>query len=393
MIKDIEFSRKTKNDPTLIEHLTELMTDKGKTHNNLVGTSKKKIKNALIGALVLLGICLLTGIIVSIVMKNFIPFIILLIVGIVIASLIYFTNANSVKRKYLTTLTPSVVEALYGPNAEYYQTGGFSRDYLTEAQLFPVCQLKQEDHIIGHFQGVPFAIADVTSYHIETRRDGDRTYTETVYDFVGSVLSVKMNKPAKYPLRLISEAVFSLGSFSKSDETINFESSEFNKLFNCYCQDRQEAFYLMTPQLQLALITIAKGIPGNMSLRFYDQELIIAFRGNSTNFNKIKLNNKDLNYNINVILDAILLPAYIIDTMNLDHKFFITQEDVNKFNHHINDTDIDDDEYDDDEYDDDDDLSEQEKESVREALRKEGIDVPEFSKDTFDIADDNIQEK
>ena len=37
---------------------------------------------------------------------------------------------------------------------------------------------------------------------------------------------------------------------------------------------------------------------------------------------------KSENYNLNAIIDSVLAPAFVIDKMNLDHKFFITEEDV-----------------------------------------------------------------
>lgn len=321
MISDSEFSNKVKSSPDLKRKLTEFMSKKSSSHDRLVSECQQKMKKNTIISSVVAAVFLILGIIACVVTKTWFLMVFAIIFGGIIAGTTYAVGKNNAKRKYLGSFAPSIIEILYGPKSTYNVVGGFSREYLSDLNLFPVRKLRQEDQIIGQYQGVPFTITDVTSYHEETRSNGKTTTTETVYDFVGSVISIRMNKPAKTPLTLLRG--FSLFS----GDSIDFESTEFNKLYNCYCQDREQAFYLITPQIQLAILQLTKGIPGSMSFLFRGDELVIAISGNSTEFKNLKLKGKNLNYNINVIIDAILLPAYIIDTLNLDHKFFINVND------------------------------------------------------------------
>ena len=235
----------------------------------------------------------------------------------------WFTINNGVKKKYANMLAPIVVETLYGPGAIYNAKGGYSREYLEGLGSFPVNSLDQEDFIQGKYLGIPFNMCDVKSYHYETRGSGDNRHQEIVIDFLGSIMSFGMNKASKSLLR-VTENKFAFGGNKK---TIDFESFEFNKKFNAFCDDPENAFYIITPQLQFALLDMESHLPGSMSLLFRGKELVVIISGNTTDFESVDFK-KSENYNLNAIIDSILAPAFVIDKMNLDHKFFITEEDV-----------------------------------------------------------------
>lgn len=241
--------------------------------------------------------------------------------ALVAALIACFVCIHNGKNKYAKLIAPSIIEGLYGPNANYNPNGGYTREYLEGLDSFPVRSLNQGQAISGHYAGVQFNIANVESYHYETRGSGKDAHQERVTDFLGSVLNFKMNKPSKATLKVVE------GSSLFSGKSIDFESVEFNKKFNVYCSDRENAFYIITPQVQLALLEIEKGLPGGLKILFRGEEMVIIASGNTTTFKGIDTK-KDENYNINVILDSILAPAFVVETMNLDHKFFIEENDT-----------------------------------------------------------------
>ena len=118
-----------------------------------------------------------------------------------------------------------------------------------------------------------------------------------------------------------------IASITIPDGVTSIESSAFNKKFNTYSDDRENAFYIITPQLQLAMLDIEKALPGGLKILFRGDELVIVAAGNTTTFSGINLKESD-NYNINVILDSILAPGFVVEKMNLDHKFFLNENDI-----------------------------------------------------------------
>lgn len=322
MFTSSSFASEIKSKPYVVQRMTEILNKKEFTAAK--DKIRKECKTSLIvSGCILAAIALILAIYFAIAKHQWLYGIIVLIVGGLIYLIVALNLINIAKNKYASLLAPQIIEALYGPNANYQPKGGYSRAYLEGINLFPVRNLDQEDLIEGHYDGVPFTIADVNSWHWETRGSGKNQHQERVTDFLGCVMSFRMNKDSKYELKVVD------GSNLFKGNTIDFESVEFNKKFNVYCQDREQAFYIITPQLQLAMLDIEKALPGGITFLFRGNELVVVISGNTTEFAGVNLKKGD-NYNINAILDSILGPAFITDSLNLDHKFFINESDINK---------------------------------------------------------------
>lgn len=322
MINNPDFIRSFKSNPTLVQKMSDFMNSKTRQTSDAAVNASRILKKTKTATLVVGGIGLFIIILLAFFFPFYIPFVLMLTISICIT--IYTLGKKKAINLFLKATLPYIVESTYGPNAYYEGTGGYTREYLERLELFPVRLLAQEDHIIGHYKNVPFQIADVRSYHHETSHSKNGSTTRTVIDFAGCVISVQMNKPCKEPM------VITEGCSLFSGTSIDFESTEFNKKFNCYCNNREVAFYIVTPQLQLAILELEKAVPGGLKLLFRGNELVIAVSGLNTDFSKVKLDPKQLNENINSILDALATPGFIIETLNLDHKFFITEDDINK---------------------------------------------------------------
>lgn len=322
MLANNEFTKKVKEKPYVIEQMTKILNTPEFT-NLRADLEKEKKKSIIITLVVDSIIAVVVGVVIGIIFSSILQG---LGVGAVLFlfGLIFILMAKKkAQNKYIKAIAPQVIKGIYGQDAVYKQAGGYSREYLQGLNCFPVRTLHQEDYIQGHYCSIPFTIADVESYHYETRGSGKNKTQEKVTDFYGSVMSFKMNKPSKAVIK-VTEGI----SLFKG-KTIDFESSAFNKKFNVYSEDRENAFYIITPQLQLAMLSIEKALPGGLVYLFRGEELVIVISGNTTEFKGFDFK-KDDNYNINVILDSILAPAYIVEEMNLDHKFFLTEEDIKK---------------------------------------------------------------
>lgn len=322
MITNGEFANKVKSNPALIQKMTDFMNQSDLINQSTVLRKERKRNTIIIMvifALLGLGLGLFFGIAGESAFAGIIVGIICLVIGLIGVAIVF----SSAKKKYTSKIAPSVIEALYGPKAVYQPNGGYDPDYLRGLNVFRVRSLNQWEFIQGHYFNIPFSISNVESYHYETRGSGKNSHQEKVTDFYGSVMSFKMNKPSKSVIEVTE------GMSLFSGKSINFESSAFNKKFNVYCENRENAFYIITPQLQLAMIDIEKSVPGAITMLFRGEELVVVIASNITRFDKADLNETD-NHNINAIIDSILAPALIIEDMNLDHKFFIDESDLKK---------------------------------------------------------------
>ncbi len=322
MINNEKFSQEIKSKKYVVDRMTEILND-----GSFNGLSEKVKKDRKTGIIINIAIGAVLGLIVGLVIgiqgED-------VIVGLFTGGILFLLTligipfiCKNAKNKYAEAIAPKVIDTMYGPNAVYQKNGGYSADYLSGLNCFRVNSLSQEDYIQGHYCSIPFTMGDVTSWHYEVRGSGKNKRTEKVIDFCGSVLSFRLNKKSSATIKVVE------GSNFLNGDSINFESSAFNKKFNVYCQDKENAFYIITPQLQLAMLDIEKSMPGGIVFLFRGEELVIVISGNTTTFDRINLN-KDANYNINAVLDSILAPAFIIESMNLDHKFFVSEEDSKK---------------------------------------------------------------
>lgn len=318
-----EFTEEFKNKQSVKSKMTQILNDSSITKSR--DEFNKKYKTFMI----VLGCVFLAIFIAGLVFSIYNKFYIFIAFIFAFLALLYFfcgyIYKNSLKKQYANLMTPTVIETIYGPKAIYELNKGYARSYLEGLKIFPVNILEQRTFISGHFDDVPFTTADVTSYHWETRGSGKDRHREKVIDFMGSVMSFRLNKASKATIK-VNE-----GMSLFSGKSIDFESVEFNKKFNVYCSDEENAFYIITPQLQLAMLDLEKYLPGGMTFLFRGNELVIAISGNTISFDKIDMK-KDLNHNLNIILDVLLAPAFIIDKMNLDHNFFINKTDNSKEN-------------------------------------------------------------
>ncbi len=320
MLSNEEFSQYVKSKPYVIQKMTDILNNSN-FKNLRDSLSKKRKSNAIVIIVIGTIAALLVGFCVGYFSQSVLFGVIAGVVVLLISSGGIYAVYKSAKKDYSAKIAPEVIEALYGPKAHYDPKGFYNKDYLIGIDCFPVRTLNQDTLIEGHYFGVPFTVCNVESYHYETRGSGKDAHQEKVTDFYGSVYSFKMNKPSSSIIKIVEG-----GNLFKG-KTVEFESSAFNKKFNAYCDDRENAFYIVTPQLQLAILDIEKALPGGLKFVFRGDELVLVASSNTTTFKGINLK-KDDNYNINAILDSILAPAFIVEKMNLDHKFFLSEKDI-----------------------------------------------------------------
>jgi hypothetical protein len=309
-----EFSQSVKSDPKVMADLSAILTDNDTT---AALEEFKKKDNASRFAVSLFPFLLGLGIGLAIffVTSQPWPLIISLFAGTAIACTVFGTFKNRKRQAFVEVVEPKVMKAIYGRDAVYYSKSGFSPDYLKGLDCFPVTTLYQEDFIKGSYLGVNCAGCDVLCTHTESNGKSSSTVT----DFSGAVFSFVLNKTAKVPVKACQASDFMKGN------TIEFESIEFNKVFNVYSQDPETAFYLITPPVMEAMLAIVKAFPSShFTFLFRNQELVLIISGYQTTFALEP--SKDLNQDMNVFVDSILPMAYFVSELRLNHNFKVNGE-------------------------------------------------------------------
>lgn len=178
---------------------------------------------------------------------------------------------------YKSTMVDRVARE-YFPEYEYLPTQGFRRDYLKELGIMSFgSDYESEDMLKGVYNGVPFTRADV--YIADTSTDSEGNSTTTVY-FRGQWLEIEPNKSFRTDLQIIQKG-FGFTNRKKSIFTrkterrhvLETEDVEFNKNFQCLCQNDAEAFYLLTPTLMQSIMRLSEVLPYKMMIAYVDNKL------------------------------------------------------------------------------------------------------------------------
>ena len=223
---------------------------------------------------------LLVGIIMSIVMLGsqwFVIGILIMIGALIFMAITSATINKKYRRMYKATLVNRVAKD-YFSQFTYQPEKGFTRDYLRGLGIMSFgSDYNSEDMLQGVYNNVPFTRADV--YIADTTTDSEGNSSTTVY-FRGQWLELQPNKRFQTDLQIIQKGFGFTnkrkGFFTKKEDrrhVIETEDVEFNKKFQCLCQNDAEAFYLLTPTLMQAIMKLSQVLPYKMMIAFVDNTL------------------------------------------------------------------------------------------------------------------------
>ena len=131
-------------------------------------------------------------------------------------------------------------------NVHYEPNGGFLRENI---EAFQLCEMGNsfwsEDYIRATFQGVNFEVAEVNMREVDRSSDSNRveTYFEgrmMVFHFPDKLVSSVSVFSRKFKHRPLSRR-------EAKETKVELEMVQFNKDFDVYSENQQDAFYLITP--------------------------------------------------------------------------------------------------------------------------------------------------
>lgn len=141
-------------------------------------------------------------------------------------------------------------------NVHYEPNGGFLRENI---EAFQLCEMGNsfwsEDYIRATFQGVNFEVAEVNMREVDRSSDSNRveTYFEgrmMVFHFPDKLVSSVSVFSRKFKHRPLSRR-------EAKETKVELEMVQFNKDFDVYSENQQDAFYLITPHFMERLQFLA----------------------------------------------------------------------------------------------------------------------------------------
>ena len=205
----------------------------------------------------------------------------LILDGAIVLALLFVGHArHEVAKTYKGLVVHRVVKAL-GEGLTYKPESSLTREAFLGMELFAdtPTSFTSEDEIGGRKENVSYSIHEVRA----TRRAGKHTVTV----FHGLMIRLDFNKNFRGKTSVVpnGEAV-SAGSFvgkllgvagRQTRAAVRLENPDFERVFDVYSTDDQEARYLLTPKLmELVLAANAMQSEGQIRLAFVENSLYVA---------------------------------------------------------------------------------------------------------------------
>ena len=252
-------------------------------------------------------------------------------VGALIAMLV--TSAKLGKRYrelYKTTLVDRVAREFFS-SYEYLPAVGFQKNYLRSLGIMSFgSDYNSEDTIKGVYNNVSFTRADV--YIADTTTDSEGNSSTTVY-FRGQWLEINPNKSFQTDLQIIQKGFGytnrKKGIFTRKEErrhVLETEDVEFNKRFQCLCQNDSEAFYLLTPTLMQAIMRLSEVLPYKMMIAYVNNSLHVLVDTHRDSMEPSKPKNGNFDRQIADLRQDMEIIVNIITGLLVDRDLYRTGE-------------------------------------------------------------------
>lgn len=214
-------------------------------------------------------------------------------IAFVIAIAYYFAILNPDIKEYKIEAKQILVEMVLKEKFTdlTYSANGLPQERFDGAELYNhYTNYTSNDLIRGRYQGRAFICSNV--YINEVRSSGKSTVTIDIFKGHFFILDISRQIDSLtqvYPKVFIGNDNHSGGFFDNTPKTekLKLESVEFNREFAVYCEDGQEAFYLLTPKVMQILLDLKKRL--DLSCSFYDNKLYVAVADKNDPF-EISLN-------------------------------------------------------------------------------------------------------
>lgn len=171
------------------------------------------------------------------------------------------------------------------------------------------------DYFKGSYKNINF---EMCRYELQDEHHDSQNHSTSYSTFdKGILIKFTLLKNINHDLTVL-ERSFNFGAkMVSSKNKIEFESMEFNKQFNTYCDDKLYAFYLITPQIQERFIQVNQNHKGDIRFRLVGDTVYFGVSNYRSDF-KFKTSKPFDEETIRGILSEFLVPMMIVDELKLD---------------------------------------------------------------------------
>ncbi len=234
--------------------------------------------------------------------------------------------AGNKRKVYAKQFKRYVVE--YGIN-QYFDNAVYSPDDgIDESTVFSTKMIikgnhfESEDLISGLYKGVPFTQSDVRIQY----RQGGFKYSKSIDYFTGRWMIFRFNKNFVCNLQVVERGF--IGSRKGIDTTgdrlhkLELDDEVFNRAFKTNCENQQEAFYILTPQMMERMLELREKTKGKLMFCFLNNSLYIACNTGKNSFEPPIFSKIDLQRIMNETFNDLSLITSFVDSLNLDNRLF-----------------------------------------------------------------------
>lgn len=274
---------------------------------------QKKIKNVL---MVTIPIAIIL-VIIGFVTKKALPVFVIIAVVIVAVPLLPITSEkNKMKKSFKTNVVKKIIEDTI-EDAVYMPESGVSLETFLETKMVKrPDRYHSEDFISGVYNNVKFISSDVKleERHTTTDSNGHTTTTYETY-FKGKFVRIDLIRDLPLVVQVIEKQFLNFKITRL--EKVETESIEFNKKFKTYATSEQDAFYVLTPQIQEKLLELERKFPGTIQYSFQNGYLYTYINSSQDEF-EINFSKPIDEKLISRIKTEATLPCMIINEFRLD---------------------------------------------------------------------------
>ena len=198
------------------------------------------------------------------------------IVFIIFGTMSFKTLEKEFKNKCMGRFIDEIV-----PGSKYFEKLGIPLHEIYKYNLLKRGDREYiEDLIEGEVKGVKFRTCDLKLEERRVHHNSHGTTVTYVPYFTGRFFEFDFNKTFKGDIILSENAM--IKPFGM--QNISLESEEFNKKFKTFAKDEYSAFYVLTPQVMMALLDLEKANPGAISIAINSNKLALALNNNKDTF-------------------------------------------------------------------------------------------------------------
>ena len=244
----------------------------------------------------------------------------------VFIGIIFGSTINKKKRVYKKLYNEVIVRTVF---ERYFDIREFNSDYgIPYSAIKNTRMMKMgntyssNDFLCGEYKNIAFSQSDVTigEEHYTGRQKTSITY------FKGRWMIFDFNKNFDCDL-LVHDKSFNYADhrkslFSKEFEKIRFENIEFNKTFESYTNNEQEAFYIITPHIMDSMTELHNKTNGALIFCFCRNQLHIGVNNHRDAFEPPIFRTIDVESAISDISYDVSIITRFVDELNLDRKVY-----------------------------------------------------------------------